>query len=70
MTLTLYGAPFGLLSPYDFSPDPESCTDEQISRWMSACQAFDRDDPWDAPHGCSAVLWGLGTFVTHAPEVV
>lgn len=62
--------------PHDFTPDRESCTEEEIAAHAEACAAWDRGDykrdesgGWVTPdvHILTAP-WGIGTYVMRDKE--
>jgi hypothetical protein len=69
-------------NPHDFSPDPESCSDEEMANHKAACEAWDRGD-YKAPLGSETIRnengeflahilrapWGVGSYTDTIPEV-
>lgn len=56
-------------NPYDFYPDPELCSKEEISAWWAACAAYDRGEytpdkgsEWVEDTHILRAPWGIGTY--------
>lgn len=65
-------------NPYDFHPDAESCSEDEIAAHAAACEAFDRGEDrldkqlgWIGPnvHVLTAP-WGIGSYSYRRPESV
>lgn len=68
-------------NPHNFSPDPESCSDEEMANHRAACEAWDRGD-YKAPLGSETIRnengefmahitrapWGIGSYTDMIPE--
>lgn len=65
-------------NPHDFSPDTESCTDEEVSAHKAACDAYDRGEynPLSEPSSgwvtqnihILMASWGIGSYSFLVPE--
>ena len=51
-------------NPHNFSPDAESCSDEEMANHKAACEAWDRGD-YKAPLGSETVRDESGRMVAH-----
>lgn len=64
-------------NPNNFSPDPESCSPEEIANHRLACKAYDegsyRDDygdGWVSPNlHITKAPWGIGSYSDEFPEL-
>lgn len=68
-------------NPHDFSPDAESCTEEEIVAHAAACAAWDAGT-YEAPRGSERLSdedgkklvhilrapWGIGSYTVRNPE--
>jgi hypothetical protein len=69
-------------NPHNFSPDAESCSDEEMANHKAACEAWDRGD-YKAPQGSESFYdekgeltmhilrapWGVGSYTDMVDEV-
>jgi hypothetical protein len=68
-------------NPHNFSPDAESCSDEEMANHKAACEAWDRGD-YKAPQGSESFYgekgeltmhilrapWGIGSYTDMSDE--
>lgn len=78
-----YGYPAGVDDPRDFTPDVESCREEEITAHAAAVAAWNeaggKPEGWDAPDhggwnesGTVHILrapWGIGAYTYRDPEL-
>lgn len=53
--------------PRDFTPDPESCTENELARWKDDCRKVDAGEPVEH---AGPIGWGLGTYIIRDPRMI
>lgn len=53
--------------PRDFTPDPDSCTENELAQWKNDCRKADAGEPVEH---AGPIGWGLGTYIIRDPRMI